>query len=323
MTPFTVGIIGLGGMGQVMLADMLKHEKFAVSIVWDPNAEVCEVAQAQNAGLRIASSAAAVINDSAINLVYVASPPNSHREYFLNAIKAGLPMFCEKPFGVDIGESDDLVHRIEDAKYPNIINFNHGNALGSTHIEKELKAGLMGDITGADVFIHLTTWPREFQKTATWLGRREQGGFTREMISHWLYLTRRLLGEGDITRAQVVYPDDGISSETHMTAEVDFGGVPLFIRVATGGVGPVGTEYTVWGSKKSFRLHSGGRISSSSGGAWAEEFTDLEDIGANDRQRTLDGVATYLTDGEINMANAADGFAVQKLVEALLASGEG
>jgi len=321
MTPLNVGIIGLGGMGRMMLADMLVHNGFTVSVVWDRNVAACLDCQQQNPGLRIAADASELINDPSLNLVYVASPPNSHRAYFLEAIDANVPMFCEKPFGVDLDESQDLVAKIEKAGLPHIINFNHGNALGSTHIESQLKSGAMGQIVGVDAFIHLTTWPRAFQKSATWLGRREQGGFTREMLSHWLYLTRRLLGDGAITYARVIYPEDGISSETHLTAELDFNGVPLFIRVATGGAGPVGTEYTVWGDRKSYRLHSGGHISSSDGGAWMEEFTDLGDIGARDRQRTLDGVIARLNGGAINMATASDGFAVQKLIEALLASG--
>ena len=321
MTSFKVGMIGLGGMGQMMLADMQKHENYSVRLVWDPNAEVCRATQSVTPGLRIASDAASLINDQAINLVYVASPPNTHREYYLLAIEADTPMLCEKPFGVDVAASEDLLARIENTRTPSLINFNHGNALGSTFIEKELNNGEMGNIKGAEIFVHLTTWPREFQKTATWLAQREQGGFTREILSHWLYLTRRLLGDGSITRATVVYPDDGVSSETHMTAELDFGGIPLFIRVATGGVGPVGTEYTLWGSKKSFRLHSGGRISCSTGGAWVELFTDVEDIGANDRQRTLDGVFAHMSGENIKMASPEDGLAVQRLVEALLVSG--
>jgi len=320
MTSFNVGIVGLGGMGQVMLADMQIHKEFSVSVVWDPDIGVCTACQSHYPGLRIATDAYELITEEMLDLVYVASPPNSHRDYFLAAIDANIPMFCEKPFGVDVAESQDLAERIKDAGLANIINFNHGNALGSTHIEQQLKSGKMGDVSGVDVFIHLNQWPREFQKTATWLARREQGGFTREMLSHWLYLTRRLLGDGTLTHAHVTYPTDGVSSETRLIAELDFGGVPLVIRAATGGVGPVGTEYTVWGEKISDRLHSGGRISSSSGGVWTEEFTDLEDIGASDRQRTLDGVSGRLHGEAINMADAADGFAVQKLVEALLIS---
>lgn len=323
MKPLNVGIIGLGGMGQMMLADMLKHDKFTVSVAWDRNDEACEVVRTQNPGIRIASDANDLIDDEAIGLLYVATPPNTHREYFLAAIEAGVPMLCEKPFGVDVAESRDLLERIESSGLPNVINFNHGNALGSNHIEKRLREGEIGKVAGVDVFIHLTHWPRDFQRTATWLAGREQGGFTREMLSHWLYLTRRLFGEGTISRAHVTYPDDGTTAETSLVAELEFGGVPLFIKAAIGGAGPVGTEYTVWGSKKSYRLSSGSRVSSSDGGDWAEEFTDIEDIGGGDRQRNLDGVVAHLTGAPSAMPVAADGFAVQELIEAILASGEG
>ena len=320
MKPFNVGIIGLGGMGRIMLADMLKHEKFAVLAVWDRDDAACELVRSQNPGLRIASDARVLIHGDSVDLLYVATPPNTHREYFLAAIEAGVSMLCEKPFGVDVAESRDLLERIETAGLPNIINFNHGNALGSAQIEKQLQGGAIGEVVGVDVLIHLTRWPRDFQQKATWLAGREQGGFTREMLSHWLYLTRRLLGEGTISHAHVTYPDDGMSSETSLLAELDFGGIPCFIKAAIGGVGPVGTQYTTWGSKKSYRLYSGSRISSSDGGDWIEEFTDIEDIGDGDRQRNLDGVAARLTGAPSTMPDAADGFAVQQLIEALLAT---
>lgn len=316
---FSVGVIGLGAMGQKMLADMTGHPAFNVVVAWDPSELACADANKGFPNLVIAPGPDDVINDLDVDVLYVASPPKSHREYFLAALDRSLPVYCEKPFGVDISESEDLVSRIEAANLINVINFNHGNALGSTYIEEQLSAGHMGDVTGVDILIHLTEWPRPFQKSATWLAHREQGGFTREMISHWLYLTRRLLGEGTISWSKAVYPEDAALAETHMTAELDFGGVPVFIRGATGGVGPVGTEYTLWGSKKSFRLMSGGRVSMSDGGQWREPFTDIPNISDKDRQRTLDGVAERLNGHANNIPVAADGFAVQKLVEGLLA----
>jgi 1,5-anhydro-D-fructose reductase (1,5-anhydro-D-mannitol-forming) len=315
-----VGVIGLGAMGQKMLSDMNIHSAFKVISAWDPNPESCTAVATAQPSVRIADDAGSLIAESGIDVVYIASPPNSHREYFLAALERNLPVYCEKPFGVDLTESEDLVNRIESAGLLNIINFNHGNARGSTHIEEQLASGDMGQVVGADIVIHLSEWPREFQKEATWLAHRKQGGFTREMVSHWLYLTRRLLGDGTITRAHVSYPDGGTLAETHLTAELDFSGVPAFIRGATGGVGPVGTEYTLWGTKKSFRLQSGGRITQSDGGPWQELFTDIPNLSDKDRQRTLDGVAARLN-GEINkMPTANDGYAVQQLVEGLLAS---
>jgi predicted dehydrogenase len=104
----------------------------------------------------------------------------------------------------------------------------------------------------------------------------------------------------------------------HLSAKLIFGDVPVFIHTTTGGAGPVGTEYTVWGEKRSYRLHSGGRIGMSDGGPWREEFTDIEDFGAADRQRNLDDIARRLNGKTINAPDAADGLAVQELIEALL-----
>jgi len=100
-----------------------------------------------------------------------------------------------------------------------------------------------------------------------------------------------------------------------LTAELDFGGVPLFLKAACGGAGPVGSEYTIWGENQSFRLHSGGRLSTASKGTWQEKYSEC---GNNDRQRTLDGVAACLAGEPIVMPKIADALAVQELVEKIL-----
>ena len=315
---FKVGIIGLGGMGKKMFADMTSHQMFSVITVWDPDNQKVKTIEEKNTNLCKVTSANDLIFNNKMDLLYIASPPQHHGEYFNSAIKINTPVFCEKPLGVDISESKRLVDQIKNANLSNIMNFNHGNSLSSSYIEKQVNSGQVGNVTGVNIFVHLNGWPREFQKTATWLAHREQGGFTREILSHWLYLTRRLLGEGSIINAHVIFPDDGILSETHLTASLDFGGVPVSIHVTSGSVGPVGTEYTVWGSRTSYRLRSGGGISVSDGGEWIKRLSDIENIDVVDRQRSLDGVASCLKGEYINMPDAEDGLAVQMLVENLL-----
>jgi predicted homoserine dehydrogenase-like protein len=65
MDPFNVGIIGLGGMGQMMLSDMLKHDRFVVSVVWDPNSNACKAVRTYHPDLHIAFDAGDLINDDA------------------------------------------------------------------------------------------------------------------------------------------------------------------------------------------------------------------------------------------------------------------
>jgi predicted dehydrogenase len=47
------------------------------------------------------TDATALINDPEINAIYIATPPGSHEEYTLLSIKAGKPVYVEKPMTLD------------------------------------------------------------------------------------------------------------------------------------------------------------------------------------------------------------------------------
>lgn len=46
------------------------------------------------------SDAAQLINDPEINAIYIATPPSSHEEYTIAALRAGKPVYVEKPMSV-------------------------------------------------------------------------------------------------------------------------------------------------------------------------------------------------------------------------------
>jgi len=48
------------------------------------------------------SSADELINDPAVNAIYIATPPSSHAEYAIQAAEAGKPVLCEKPLAVSL-----------------------------------------------------------------------------------------------------------------------------------------------------------------------------------------------------------------------------
>ena len=314
-----VGVIGLGAIGRVTLSSMVAHDEFVVVSAWDPDEAACAELRETHPQVEIMQDADAVIGDPRTNTIYIASPPLSHGIYIRAVAEAGKCIFSEKPLGIDIAESEDLVALVDIRDIPNVINFNHSNATASCHVESALNSGAMGDVTGVDIFIHLTHWPRDFQAHAAWLAGREQGGFTREMISHWVYLTRRLFGDGKIINRRVHFPDDPKLSEIRLLAEMEFGGVPTVINAAVGGAGPVGTEYTIWGSKNSFRMQSGGRISVTQGDAWELEFDGISDITQSDISRNISAAAKSFRREAVKVPTLADGLAVQRIVEALIA----
>lgn len=50
------------------------------------------------------NDADALINDPAVNAVYVATPPDTHAEYAIRAMRAGKPVYVEKPMALNADE---------------------------------------------------------------------------------------------------------------------------------------------------------------------------------------------------------------------------
>ena len=49
-----------------------------------------------------------LINDSAVNAIYIATPPSSHFEYAIAAMEAGKPVYVEKPMALNFAESKSM-----------------------------------------------------------------------------------------------------------------------------------------------------------------------------------------------------------------------
>jgi len=321
MKIYGVGIIGLGVMGRTMMTSMAEHDRFKVVCGWDPSAESIQPAKKQQPDISILQGSEAVITHQEVDLVYIAAPPLNHKEYALRTIAEQKPVYCEKPLGVDITESRHLVAAVADAGVADIINFNLATALSATIVKEQLAAGRLGQAAGITINLHVPQWPRTFQVSAGWLKSRTQGGFCREVFSHWIYLTRRLLGDGILKHARTRYPADESLCETAVQAELNFGGVHVYLSGINGGAGPVGVEYTIWAEEKSFRLSSGGSFQSSNGSDWSDEPIPSQEKDRNDAHRQLDGVVRVLEGDDRAMPNMADGLAVQELVEGILSGG--
>lgn len=304
-------------MGRLMLAEMNAHPRFEVAAAWDPDETACAKARKGNSWLSIADSAEAVVARDDVNLVYVASPPRSHAVYVVAALGAGKAVFCEKPLGVDVEMSRALLEDAKAAGSASAVNFTHAASLDAERAKLALKTGDLGKVAYVTMNLHLPAWPRAFQQDADWLRHREQGGFTREVLSHWVYLSLRLFGNGQVNFARVHYPPGGELAEERVIAELDFNGTPAVVSAGVGGRGPVGMEYTVWGSKRSLRLSSGDGMLVHETEGW-RTFLKTSESETSDRVRALDTLAARLDGKPSTAATLAEAFAVQKIIEDIL-----
>jgi predicted dehydrogenase len=314
-----IGIIGLGTIGQRMLNNAAAHDGFTVAAGWDPDAAAVAEAGAIAPTMRQAASAREVIAGDDVDVVYIGCPPAWHREYVEMAIEAGKPMLCEKPLAVDQADAEAMVAAVEASGLPAAINFVHASAWAVDRMAKALESGELGEPLRADLRVQFTRWPRDWQLRADWLRLREQGGFVREVVSHFVFLSLRLFGTPDLVGAITGYPDDPALCETHSLAQLDCGGLPVTVAASAGGAGPDEVRYTLWGSEKSLRLQDWFGLLESDGGAWTPVDGLPDDPRSAAMASQLDNLAALIEGRPHTMASFADALAVQLLVEDMLA----
>ena len=78
-----------------------------------------------------------------------------------------------------------------------------GEALASV-----LDDGARGEDRGIDIVVTYPHWPRAWQVEADWLRFAAEGGYVREVISHFLFFSARVLGPLRLVWARPTWPAD-------------------------------------------------------------------------------------------------------------------
>ena len=315
----TMAIIGLGIMGRRMLENALQHPAFEISGVWDPSASSVASTLAVMPHAPVAASAQAAM--AGADVVYLACPPGPRKTYALQAAAAGQGVFMEKPLGTDNAQSRDLLAQLRQARLPGVVNFTQAASRGFEELHRAIDAGETGDILGIDIVVNYPAWPRAWQKDADWLRLRHEGGYTREVISHFLFLAGRFMGPLTLQQAWPRYPQDPTLCELDMLARLTTAdGRPVTVMATTGGQQPDRQEVTVRGSRMNHQFREFYQLWRSDGGPWKEALDwSTEDPRTSALQRQLSEVDAWLKGQAHKLATAEEALAVQELVEAMLA----
>ncbi len=314
-------IIGLGVMGRRMAEHMALHPYFTVQAMWDPDPVSCKLAREMVPDAELAANAEAAI--ASADLVYLACPPVPRKAYALNAAAAGKAVFLEKPLGVDVVESRDLVSKVAAFGVPAAVNFTQAAGPALSEVAAAAHSSALGELLGSDIIVTYGAWPREWQKAADWLRFRAEGGMTREVISHFLFFSERILGPLELVWARADFPAQTDFCETHVAARlVSASGVPVTIMGSVGGAQPDRQEVTIKGSKASRRISDFYRNAASSGGPFEQLHEEYADPRAVSLKAQLDDLGLMMAGQPHRLATLDEALRVQVLVEAILANGD-
>tara|TARA_B100000902_G_scaffold62528_1_gene69471 strand:- start:521 stop:1483 length:963 start_codon:yes stop_codon:yes gene_type:complete len=312
-----VAIIGLGIMGRRMLEHMRKHEKFEPNFLWDPDKSACEKAIEIDTEAKIMDSPEEAID--AADLVYLACPPKVREAYAIDTVQKGKALFLEKPLGIDVEHSKKFIERLKNFNVPLAVNFTQAAGLALNDLLHAKSNEEFGEMIGVDIIVTYPKWPREWQKEADWLRFKSEGGMTREVISHFLFFSERVLGLLELKWAKVVYPKDDLLCETDVLARLETkDGKCVNILASVGGVQPDRQEMTIRGSKTSRRVSEFYKDFESDGGEFLPLREEPKDPRAVSLKAQLDHLFLNYKGMPNQLASLDEAYRVQTLIEAIL-----
>lgn len=182
MKPLRTGIVGAGFGATAHLPALERHPNFEVAAIASPTKAAAIATQANIAGYR---SAAEMLAECPLDVVVVASPPFTHLEDVLAALRAGKHVLCEKPFALDVRGAQSMVEAATAA----------GTACGLSHefrfvpqtqaIWELARNGHLGALRNIEVTMLRTGLRQdEVRERSWWFERERGGGLAGALLSH-------------------------------------------------------------------------------------------------------------------------------------------
>ena len=319
----TIGVIGLGVMGQRMLARLAVHPRLQASRVWDADPQAVARTLATYPQLQASDSAEALIATPGLQSLYIATPPAPHMALANRGFDAGLAVLCEKPLTVDFPAARQTIARIQREGHRAAVNFSLASSPGLAALQAAVQGsanGVLGQPLAARIELAFAAWPRPWQSAAgAWLAERAEGGFSREVLSHFVFVLQRVLGPATVQTSEVTYPADGRSAETGLHAWLQAGGIPIEVDAAVGGPLDDFNRLTLRGDEGEIALHDWfGAQQRRHGDEW-QSLGSAADLRARGQDAQLDQWQALIEGRPHGLPGFDEALAVQETIEGLLA----
>ncbi len=147
---------------------------------------------------RAYTDATELINDSGVNAVYIATPPSSHATFAIMAMKAGKPVYVEKPLAASYEECLRVNNVSEQTGVPCYVAYYRRYLPYFQRVKQLVLGGSIGRVLS--VQIRFAVPPRELDYNKTNLPWRLQpdiaggGGYFYDLASHQIDLLQDMFG---------------------------------------------------------------------------------------------------------------------------------
>ena len=143
------------------------------------------------------SDAQQLIDDPNVNAIYVATPPSTHAQYAIAAMRAGKPVYVEKPMAASHEECAEMVRVSEETGVPCFVAYYRRSLPYFQRVKQLIDDGMLGDISTVQIRFAIPPYATDYNRdTLPWRVKKEiaGGGYFYDLASHQLDLLDFLFG---------------------------------------------------------------------------------------------------------------------------------
>jgi len=131
-----------------------------------------------------------------VDAVTIATPPHTHGQLVLEAVRAGKHVLCEKPFARDATEARGLLAAAQDAGVVHLLGTEFRFAPGQALLTRVVRDGAIGEPRLATFLLHIPLLADpDAEVPAWWSDAAQGGGWLGAHGSHVIDQIRTTLGE--------------------------------------------------------------------------------------------------------------------------------
>lgn len=269
------------------------------------------------------SNADELINDTDVNAIYVATPPLNHEEYAIKAMKAGKPVYIEKPMAINSVAAERIERAAKDTGVKTVIAHYRRQQPLFLKIKELLEQKAIGDVRLVQMKIFQPHQSDMIAQTETnWRidPSISGGGLFYDLAPHQLDLMHYFFGKakrisGISFNASGYYnADDTTSGQILFESNVLFNGSWCFTSYERQ------DHCEIIGSKGklSFSVfHHNPLILEKDGKQTVIEFDSLQHV----QQPMIQKVVEYFLEQTSNPCSASEGVEVMKMMDAIARKG--
>jgi predicted dehydrogenase len=103
----------------------------------------------------------ALINDPDVNAIYIATPPNVHEEYTIKAMKAGKPVYVEKPMARNAAECDRMNAMSQETGLPLFVAYYRRSLPYFVKLKELIDSKVIGDVRFVNICLQWQPYDEE------------------------------------------------------------------------------------------------------------------------------------------------------------------